>query len=452
MEVQNKKNLRMLKLPRELILQEVGKHLEFEDAIKLSFLSKDFRNGTRTHCKSIVTKLENLRRKLCFFQSETVEIKVRQDSQVDDETIGKAMDIIKKASVKNLYMDIRGKINHIDKILSSLNLSLDTLRIMIKRTCISKLPVFLDLKNINVKRLDINSIIGSLTLKSSDNALKELEEIRIEPLIVNFCEFKMESVKANKVIFYRIEQPSFTRDFNMVVNAKKLLFYSCAFDYVSNFINITNSDIDEIVFQRTRSYDGHIVDLKISIDNGDLKKLILESEKRLLSFDVEFRMTNLRIRDFQCENCNLYLWVRNLESLQEKSEIRNKLFIDTLNIDWSILDEVSTEMFSNNRYIRIPESNVSNLNIKTAMEKNELEFNSTKIENLVFYICSEYSQVLLRLKDSSISTITVFIEKCEKPVIIKPKKPFTGKNNVLEIIAKKDTTTISSDVSYTLQE
>jgi hypothetical protein len=117
----------MSKIPKELILQNIGKHLELKDAVKLFFLSKDFARGSRIHCKSIITKLENLENKLRIFQSDTIEIKLKYthvESQVDIRRFIEAMDIIKKANIKNLCLQIEGYENQFSKIFRQLDVSL----------------------------------------------------------------------------------------------------------------------------------------------------------------------------------------------------------------------------------------------------------------------------------------------------------------------------------------
>jgi hypothetical protein len=433
----------MSKIPKELILQNIGKHLELKDAVKLFFLSKDFARSTRIHCKSIVTKLENLENKLRIFQSDTIEIKLKYthvESHVDIRRFIGAMDIIKKANIKNLCLQIEGYENQFSKIFRQLNVSLESLKIIV---ITYDLKLNFDFKNIDVKRFSIYTTTMFLNLMSSGNVLKELEEIEIRPLLSeHFVNFKIKSVKANRVRFSQLEVPH-TVLFDTIIDAKRILS-GCYPSYIADLVDFVDSDFEKILFQKTGAYGGPNT-LKISVNSDDLKKLMLET-KKTLPFVLNFRKPYTRVRDLQCRN-NSLLIIEPENKDGRKLKIYQDLLIDTLSIDWTITE--NSNSLPDCKYVKLPRCNVSELNIKTVMKTNELDFNGTEIRNVIFHLHSTYHEILLYLKNVSINDMIIFAEYCEKLTI--RSRLYNVKDIPLKIIAKKGIT-ITSNIPYTLQE
>jgi hypothetical protein len=451
----------MSKIPKELILQNIGKHLELKDAVKLFFLSKDFARGTRIHCKSIVTKLENLENKLRIFQSDTIEIKLKYthvESQVDIRRFIEAMDIIKKANIKNLCLQIEGYENQFSKIFRKLNVSLESLKIIV---ITYNLKLNFDFKDIDVKRFSIYTTTMFLNLMSSGNVLKELEEIEIRPLLSeHFVNFKIKSVKANRVRFSQLEVPLIVlsdtiigpkgRDVShpfgceTIIDAKRILS-GCYPSYVADLVDFVDSDFEKLLFQKTGVY-GDPNTLKISINSDDLKKLVLET-KKTLPFVLNFRKSYTRVRDLQCRSNNLLI-IEPESGDGRRLNIYQDLLIDTLSIDWTIPEKNSNSL-PNCRYVKLPRCNVSELNIKTVMKTNKLNFNGTEIRNVIIHLHSTYHKIFLYLKNASINDMIIFAEYCEKLTV--RTRLYNVEVIPLKIIAKKGIT-ITSDIPYTLQE
>jgi hypothetical protein len=431
----------MSKLLKELILQNIGKHLEFRDAVKLLFLSKDFYDAKmKVFCRSIVSRPENLENITRLFCSETAEIKIKVDPMYDCQTntkkVEELLDIVKKSGFKNLCLDIEGNEYYIHQIFGQLALNLESLKIVAKTNAVN---LSFDFKNINVKRFSIHSSTVFLSLLSSDDVLKELEEIEIVPMKINFCTFRMKSLKANKLKFFHTE--FFTQLFNripcIIVNTKKLLFDSCLFN-VTNSIEVVNSDIEEIVFQKIRSF-GYFETIKLAINSDELKKLILDSEKKL-NFIMHFKRMNLRIKELQCKNCGLSI------TNSRNSEQYDELVIDTLTIDWSIPDR--DQNVPPDRYLMLWKCTVNNLNIQTIMKMNKLEFNETKIQNLKIYVHSTKYELFLYPKNVSIENMIIFTDVCK--VLVIEQRPYTQGIKNLKIVTKNDIC-VKSEIPYVLE-
>jgi hypothetical protein len=375
-----------------------------------------------------------------LFCSETAEIKIKlnpiYDSQTNTKKVEELLDIVKKSGFKNLCLDIEGHEYYIHQIFGQLDLNLESLKIVAKTQAVN---LSFDFKNINVKRFSIHSSTVFLSLISSDDVLKELEEIEIVPLKINFCTFRMKSLKANKLRFFHTE--FFTQLFSripcIIVNTKKLLFDSCLFN-VTNSIEVVNSDIEEIVFQKIRSH-GYFETIKLAINSDELKKLILDSEKKL-TFIMHFKKMNLRIKEFQCKNCGLSI------TNSRNSEQYDELVIDTLTIDWSIPDR--DQNVSPDRYLMLWKCTVTNFNIQTIMKMNKLEFNETKIENLKIYVYSTEYELFLYPKNVSIENMTIFTDVCK--VLVIEQRPHTQGIKNLKIVTKNDIH-VKSEIPYVLE-
>jgi len=434
----------MSKIPKELILQNIGKHLELKDAVKLFFLSKDFARGTKIHCKSIVTKLENLENKLRIFQSDTIEIKLKYthvESQVDIRRFIEAMDIIKKANIKNLCLQIEGYENQFSKIFRQLNVSLESLKIIV---ITYNLKLNFDFKDIDVKRFSIYTTTMFLNLMSSGNVLKELEEIEIRPLLSeHFVNFKIKSVKASRVRFSQLEVPLIVLS-DTIVDAKRILS-GCYPSYIADLVDFVDSDFEKILFQKTGAY-GDPNTLKISINSDDLKKLVLET-KKTLPFVLNFRKSYTRVRDLQCRS-NSLLIIEPESGDGRRLNIYQDLLIDTLSIDWTTTEKNSNSL-PNCRYVKLPRCNVSELNIKTGIKTNKLDLSGTEIRNVIFHLHSTYHKIFLYLKNALINDMIIFVEYCEKLTI--RTRLYNVKDIPLKIIAKKGIA-ITSNIPYTLQE
>jgi hypothetical protein len=281
---------------------------------------------------------------------------------------------------------------------------------------------------------------------SSGNVLKKLEEIEIRPLLSeHFVNFKIKSVKANRVRFSQLELevPLIVLS-DTIVDAKRIIS-GCYPSYIADLVDFVDSDFEKILFQKTGAY-GDPNTLKISINSDDLKKLVLET-KKTLPFVLNFRKSYTRVRDLQCRS-NSLLIIEPENRDGRRLNIYQDLLIDALSIDWTITEKNSNSL-PNCRYVKLPRCNVSELNIKTVIKTNKLDLSGTEIRNVIVYLHSTCHKIFLYLKNASINDMIIFAEYCEKLTI--RTRLYNVKVMPLKIIAKK-AIAITSNIPYTLQK